>query len=274
MNRQEQTLGEKIARLDGSRGFVNNFDSFIDFALFPLLANPTKEQIENFEAHRREQAYLDALLMLGELSEGYHDCLGDMFMERISHGANSQFFTPDHICEFMAEITDNVGESICDPTCGSGRFLLAGMKSSRERHNAEPTLYGCDLDERCTRMTLLNVCLNSGRGDIEWGNTLTLDIYRTYHIDRIMVGGKWMSYVWQYSKDDDLNALNEERQKTAQKLLECGVLYERPTQRSKEPRAVPEDVQPEPVEEVPQEKPLPPIVEPERKQPVQLSFDF
>lgn len=274
MTKQEQTLGEKIARLEGSRGFVNNFDSFIDFALFPFLANPTKEQMENFEAHRREQAYLDALLMLGELSEGYHDCLGDMFMERVSHGENGQFFTPETVCEFMAGVTSPKGDTIHDCCCGSGRLPLAGLKKSRE-NGKEPWLYGSDIDLRCCRMTLLNFCLNSVRGEVVHQDALLFKQWQVWHIDRLMVGGKWLSWVWQYTPETDMDALNAERNKQIEELAYNGVMFEyaRPSKR-KEQQSVPEDVQPEPVEEVTQEKPLPQIVEPERKAHVQLSFDF
>lgn len=281
MKKEQQRLGDVIARLDSSRGFVDNFDRFIDFALFPFLANPTQDEWQRFNECRTQQAYSDALLLLGELSEGYHDALGDIFMECISHGANGQFFTPEHMCEMMAEIVNGSNESICDPTCGSGRFLLAGMKSAREKHETEPYVYGCDLDHRCVRMTLLNVCLNSGRGDIEWGNTLLMDIYKTYHIDRVMLNGRWMSFVWQYDGDTDKEALNKERQETAKKLFSCGVLYELPRRKAKAQETAPEvveaeEVQAEPVDEkpIPQAQFVPPIQEPERKAPVQLSFDF
>ena len=265
MRREETKLAVLIEKIDPHRGFVDNFDSFLDFSLFMFLANPTEEQCRNFEARRTVPAYAEALLKLGELSEGYHDSLGDMFMERISNGANSQFFTPEHICDFMARIVDGTGESVCDPTCGSGRFLLKSLQQQREEHGLEPTLYGCDLDHRCVLMTLLNLCLNSGRGDVEWGNSLSLEIFRTYHIDRVLVGGRWMSYVWQYSSDTDLAALNEERQRIVRQFLCMGVIYERPRERVDEKEVCDTPA----VEEVVQ-----PISEPVRKVPVQLEFDF
>jgi hypothetical protein len=260
-------FAEKIASINRTMGFAHNFDTLLDFALFMFLANPTEEECKAFNENRQNETMLEAVQMLGELSEGYHDSLGDMFMECISHGENSQFFTPEHICDFMAKINDNAGESICDPNCGSGRLLLKSLQSSREQHNIEPTLYGCDLDHRCVRMTLLNICLNSGRGDIEWGNTLTLEIFKTYHIDRVLIGGKWMSYVWQYTKETDLEALNKTREKVARELLNGGILYERKFNKPEEHHAVPEEVPAA-------EKPLPPIKEPERKAPIQLQLQF
>lgn len=262
MEREESRLAKIISGIERYDNFYSNFDKFLDFCLFPFIANPTEQERKHFEECRCKKAYVEALKLLGELSEGYHDSLGDMFMENISHGSNSQFFTPEHICEFMAKITDNVGEKIADPTCGSGRLLLKSLQNSREDNKVEPTLYGCDLDHRCVKMTLLNLCLNSARGDVEWGNSLSLTIYKTYHIDRVMVCGKWMSLVWQYStQETDMAALNEERQKVIARLSSFGLIYERQvTQSVVEAEAV--------------ETSLPPIVEPECRVPVQLEFDF
>lgn len=48
----------------------------------------------------------------------------------------NQAFTPDHICEFMTEITDvNSNSRILDPTCGSGSFLVRAM--TKELNEAE-----------------------------------------------------------------------------------------------------------------------------------------
>lgn len=260
MKKEEGRLAEIISGIERYDNFYNNFDKFLDFCLFPFLANPTEQERKHYDDCRCKQEYAEALKLLGELSEGYHDSLGDMFMENISHGSNSQFFTPEHVCEFMAKITDNVGEEIADPTCGSGRLLLKSLQISREDNKVEPTLYGCDLDHRCVKMTLLNLCLNSARGDVEWGNSLMLTIYKTYHIDRVLVCGKWMSLVWQYStQETDMDALNEERRKVIASLSSFGLIYERPAKQSV--------VEAEAVEE-----PVPPIVE--RRAPVQLEFDF
>ena len=276
-------LASKIVNLDRSKGFVDNFDSLLDFALFMFMANPSQYERENFANHQQDEGYLEALQMIGDMSEGYHDALGDIFMDHISHGANGQFFTPEHICEMMAKITDTAGDRICDPCCGSGRMLLRGMQVSREEHDTDPYIYGCDLDHRAARMTLLNMCLNSARGDVEWGDTLLLDIFRTYHIDRVMVGGKWMSFVWQYDKKTDMQALNEERERTRRQLLECGIWYERLKEapqvtKATEPSNLPAETKEAPTapkipptpEPKPQEK-MQPIPEP-RRTPVQLSL--
>ena len=278
-----ERLADKIAALNYSRGFVDNFDSFLDFALFPFLANPEQHERENFAAHQQDEKYLEALQLLGELSEGYRDALGDIFMDRISHGANGQFFTPETICEFMAKITDVDGCSVCDPCCGSGRMLLAGMKNSREEHHIDPYVYGGDLDHRAVRMALLNVCLNSAYGDMEWINTLLLEVYKTYHIDRVLINGRWMSQVWQYDKETDMNALNREREQQRIELLKYGILYERRIDAPQSTNDIevsnlpPKEEKPlKSQETAPQtqpakEQPLQPIPQPKRE-PIQLSL--
>lgn len=72
-------------------------------------------------------------LMQRELqSGGWFDAFGDLFMaisSKSGRQVNGQFFTPPDICDLMVLCTDSgetaIGKRICDPTCGSGRLLLA-----------------------------------------------------------------------------------------------------------------------------------------------------
>lgn len=70
-------------------------------------------------------------------------------MEHISHGHNGQFFTPQHVSDLMAAVTcANIrpGQSVYDPTCGSGRMLLSAVKSlSRTNPNDRIFCYGSDI---------------------------------------------------------------------------------------------------------------------------------
>lgn len=270
--REEEKLGDIIANLDYAKSFSDNFDSFIAFTLFPFLANPDKEDVANYMSHREDEKYKEAMLKLGDISEGYHDALGDIFMDRISHGANGQFFTPDCICEFMSAILSPEGEHICDPCCGSGRLLLKGLQRSRE-NKLDPTIYGGDLDNRAVRMTLLNLCMNSARGDVEWINSLSNEVFKTYHIDRVNLYGHWMSYVWQYTPSTNMDELNSQRQDVIRQLMEGGVWYERHFEDPKKPAEPSEaDTQQAPMQSAAQPTEIPPIPEPIRQQAVQLSL--
>ena len=62
---------------------------------------------------------------------GWFDAFGELHMAYCSkpgQQANGQFFTPSHICELMvmcAAGKKETGQRMGDPTCGSGRLLLA-----------------------------------------------------------------------------------------------------------------------------------------------------
>lgn len=284
----ENKLANLIERMNTSKGYVDNFDSFVDFALFPFLANPNEYECKNYIAHRESEIYKEALLLLGDTAEDYHDCFGNIFMDRISHGANGQFFTPESVCEFMAGITDPQSETINDCCCGSGRLLLAGLKKSRE-NNQEPWIYASDIDRRCCRLALLNLCLNSARGSVTHMDALMLESWGTWHIDRVNIAGKWLSWVWYYDNRTDMDALNAERNKQATELLKYGAWVERKKPGSRYARAT-ETQEPTPEPEVqepakqPQEAILAPTTAQEDKgqvippipkgKPVQLAFDF
>lgn len=90
-----------------------------------------------------------------------NDVLGEFFEEHISNGRNGQFFTPNHICQLMVAMGHKESEEkkplrIIDPTCGSGRMLLASSKL----HGQEHEYYGIDIDRTCVKMTALNLFLN------------------------------------------------------------------------------------------------------------------
>ena len=80
-----------------------------------------------------------------------NDVLGEFFEQHISNGRNGQFFTPNNVCELMASIshTEHVRSTetkepirVLDPTCGSGRMLLASHRLNS--HGYE--YYGIDID--------------------------------------------------------------------------------------------------------------------------------
>ena len=41
MTTQESKIADLIAKMDDSKGFADNFESFIDYCLFPFVANPS-----------------------------------------------------------------------------------------------------------------------------------------------------------------------------------------------------------------------------------------
>lgn len=90
-----------------------------------------------------------------------NDVLGEFFEQHISNGRNGQYFTPFPVCQFMASIVQENGPEkkslrIVDPTCGSGKMLIAASKANGPDHE----YYGIDIDRTCVKMTALNLFLN------------------------------------------------------------------------------------------------------------------
>src|SRR5690606_20273234 len=95
-------------------------------------------------------------LLVNETIEKQKDILGDIYMEMITFGQHGQFFTPEPITEMMTKMTfssksEKDTEVVCDPCCGSGRFLLSAFKE-----NPNNFLVGMDLDPRCAKMAVVN----------------------------------------------------------------------------------------------------------------------
>lgn len=57
------------------------------------------------------------------------DGLFEYLISRGSKGAKGQYFTPRHVVELCIRLLrPRQGESVCDPGCGSGGFLLHAMR--------------------------------------------------------------------------------------------------------------------------------------------------
>ena len=207
----DKRLEKAIDALDFGRGrqFYDLFDDFLSLQLSFFCNNPNEQQRKLYERMRKDEEYRKAFTVCmtayGDAAEGYHDPLGEMFMSRISGGHNGQFFTPENICDMMARCVGVQTESVSDPTCGSGRMLLAGLKVAREAGH-EPEVHANDLSYTCAQMTLLNMCANSASGEVTCGDGLRLDYanYRFFKIDRIrhICAPTKLSTYWQYTLSD------------------------------------------------------------------------
>jgi len=120
------------------------------------------------------------------------DVKGDLYEDLLNQieaaGELGQFLTPRHIIRFIVEMIDpKIGETIYDPACGSGGFLLIayewiklknsdkkliyeynsvkrgpGDRLSKEQWNfiQNETSYGQDVDPEMVRLTLMNFFLH------------------------------------------------------------------------------------------------------------------
>ena len=125
----------------------------------------------------------------------FHDTQGDMYeyllAEIAQAGKNGQFRTPRHIIQLMCELVGpKLPETICDPACGTGGFLLGAYQHILTQHTSkdqlftdengftrgtlgdkitderlwkqlkEKTFYGYDFDSTMVRIGLMNLILH------------------------------------------------------------------------------------------------------------------
>jgi type I restriction enzyme M protein len=83
-----------------------------------------------------------AIAMIDELPLTEGDRKGDVYEYLLSKlttaGINGQFRTPRHIIDLMVELLDpQPNETIADPACGTGGFLVQSMEYLRRQHTSE-----------------------------------------------------------------------------------------------------------------------------------------
>lgn len=144
--------------------------------------------------YRREEQdkfpQLAAYTVLALEENPEQDFLGSIFMElNLGSKTNSQFFTPYHVCEMMAQITENdilgiVKEkgyvTIQDPCCGAGATLIAAVQEARkqlEKENLNFQNYvlvvAQDIDETVALMCYIQLSLLGVAAYVKVGNSLT-----------------------------------------------------------------------------------------------------
>ena len=121
------------------------------------------------------------------------DILGWIYEQHLKTGSSSsardlgQFFTDRDICKYMVELCKpkfkfvGVPESVCDPTMGTGGFLISYMKYFKHIYKDSPIdwsvqekeIHGCDSDPKVSALCRLNLFIESG--GTHFTNTSTHD---------------------------------------------------------------------------------------------------
>lgn len=154
---------------------MNVFNDFLHYVIHGF--SPGAPPIKDWRYKRQQNAMFMrmfsewVLLMQRKLvSSSWYDALGDLFMaltSRKGQQAQGQFFTPEPICDLMVLCTDTgtdekpIGKRVNDPTCGSGRLLLA----YHVRHLGN-YLIGEDISHTCCLMTVCNMLLHGCVGEV------------------------------------------------------------------------------------------------------------
>lgn len=166
----------------------------------------TKQELERFPE-------LVALTVLALDDNPEQDFLGDIFMSlNLGNKLSGQFFTPYDICKFMSQITlDNISEKIkekgyieiCDPCCGSGAMLIAGINESKQQLEKIDMNFqnyvmfvGQDIDMTAALMCYIQISLLGVAGYIKVGNTLTDPIKENDDLENYWFTPMYFSDIW------------------------------------------------------------------------------
>ena len=140
------------------------------------------------------QAMVDRLTKLVAIFEGLDfganraegdDLLGDAYEYLMRHFATEsgkskgQFYTPAEVSRVMSMVIDlgranHAGQSIYDPTCGSGSLLLKAHDEAKGRTGLDLALYGQEMDNATSALARMNMVLHDcPTAEIWQDNTLS-----------------------------------------------------------------------------------------------------
>ncbi|HEX7891024.1 MAG TPA: type I restriction-modification system subunit M [Ramlibacter sp.] len=115
---------------------------------------------------------------------GGDDLLGDAYEYLMRHFATEsgkskgQFYTPAEVSRTMALVLEmgkasNAGQSIYDPTCGSGSLLLKAHDEAKHRTGLDLAIYGQEMDNATSALARMNMVLHDcPTAEIWQANTL------------------------------------------------------------------------------------------------------
>lgn len=177
-------------RLAYRHQYVTVFDDFLTMCLFnfsldePEYKENRDQVMKKYETEEHKLFGELFMLMLKIYAEQivdkgkkWYDFFGDLYQAISStqkSQAMGQFFTPESVVDMMA-LMNNIqkDQTVLDPTCGSGRMLIAA-----HAHSGGCFVFGKDLDLMCCKMTVLNMIFHGCNGEVVWCNSLDLYDYK------------------------------------------------------------------------------------------------
>lgn len=179
-----ETILDGLARRHGVHEVFSDFLTLLICAFSH--GRMEKQYFKTIRKYEKPYAYsfseaLAALVieMTGPDGNGFVDILGNFYEQHITHGHNGQFFTPQSVCDLIAQMMTpkGFGKRIADPACGSGRMLMSMAKINRFS-----LFFGADNNPNCAKMSVINLCLNSMFGEIAWMDSITNKFYSGWEI--------------------------------------------------------------------------------------------
>ncbi len=178
--------------------YKHDYSIVFDDFLSAMMNYFTPPNMDNYPVSLFDKYTKDERLLIGsmipEIMQLFHqkidteelkwfDLFGAFYEALASRSKKSglgQFFTPEPIVDLMTLIQSSKGEDLTgkgmtmsDPTCGSGRFLIAF-----QGHFPGNYTYAEDIDPICCKMTCINMMLHGCEGEVVQHNALNPDDYQ------------------------------------------------------------------------------------------------
>lgn len=164
-----QSLTDRISSLfeHTKQAYIDIFDSDDRIKLTPIALGFTVNKLQSISLLNSSQ-----------------DAKGLAFQKFLSHhekDGRGQFFTPEPVINFCVEmIQPKPNETIIDPACGSGGFLMSALKFLQKNNlelntskSVSSHLFGLDINKSIARITKMKLLLESnGKTNVICTNSL------------------------------------------------------------------------------------------------------
>jgi len=146
-----------------------------------------KDLIWFVELVKLQQYYGESVDLFGEYLEA----------KGLTSQKNGQFFTPASVCELISNLIGHEEPSypmtISDPASGTGRLMIQDYVGRKSRHEEKfnPVnyiYYNMDIDYKAFLFSLLNAVLRNLRSVNAHGDTLSMQIWKTFSTQPTTVG--------------------------------------------------------------------------------------
>lgn len=115
----------------------------------------------------------------GEWKDFFGGLYEEMYQTRGKASTLGQFYTPEHLCNLLTMCVGTGDENrINDPSCGSGRTLLAHFADSK--FSPKGYYIGEDIDTISVKMCALNMMIHGMRGRAVRHDTLKSPVHFDY----------------------------------------------------------------------------------------------
>jgi hypothetical protein len=182
-----------LKKIAYSQHLHNVFDDFLNMSVAALCLGRDEyryeERAKRYSDEEKKlfgEAFGALFLDYETKSQGgnWTDCIGRIFEELgLSNARTGQFFTPESVCNLIANLTYNDVKSgtVNDPSTGSSRNLVAHARL-QPNNRFQFTYIGQDLDERCCLMSVINFVMYGMKGVVIHCDTLRMEFYKGWRI--------------------------------------------------------------------------------------------